>query len=74
MPIDDVTKVDINSSNIAAVAHDEKEKLLRVWFNNGAIYDYAGVPRSTYVGLIGAESAGKYFHAHIRNAFEYRKV
>lgn len=74
MPIDDVAKVDINSSNISAAAHDEKDKVLRVWFNNGAVYDYASVPRNIYMGLVGAESAGKYFHAHIRNAFEYRKV
>lgn len=74
MPIEDVSKVDISSSNISAVAHDEKDKVLRVWFNNGAVYDYVSVPRSTYTGLIGAESAGKYFHAHVRNAFEYRKI
>jgi len=74
MSIENASRISVDSSNIDAVAHDEATKVLRVWFKNGAAYDYAGVPRQTYVGLIGAESVGKYFHAHVRNAFEYKRV
>lgn len=74
MPIESASRVSVDSSNIESVAHDEATKVLRVWFKNGATYDYAGVPRTTYVGLISAESVGKYFHAHVRQSFEYKRV
>lgn len=74
MSIENAPRVAVDSSNITEVAHDEKTRTLRVWFQNGAVYDYDGVPRQTYTGLLSAESVGKYFHVHVRNSYDYRRV
>ena len=61
----------VESSNIFAVGWSDD--ILLVKFNRGDIYRYDGVPLSTYQGLIGADSVGKFFHANIR-AYPYVKV
>jgi hypothetical protein len=48
--------------------------VLEIEFQNGHIYQYYGVPPKVYEELMNASSHGKYFNAHIRNAYLYRKV
>jgi hypothetical protein len=61
-----------NSSNIEAVGHDGKT--LSVRFKGGAHYDYADFPSDLHDEWMKAheagESAGKFFHAKIKNAFK----
>lgn len=73
MAIEDASLHQITSSNLAACAYDVESKILRIVFKNGSIYDYAGVPRATYDGLKTAESAGKYFHANVRDVYTFTK-
>jgi len=63
----------VSSSQIAAVGYDAGERVLGVQFHRGARYDYAGVPREVYEGLIAAESVGKYFGANIKGKFDFTK-
>lgn len=58
------------SSNIEGCGYDPETKKLIVMFKNGSCHRYSDVPQEHYDGLMGAESAGKYFHANIRNAFK----
>lgn len=60
------------SSNIRAYAYREDGKALLLRFSKGDVYLYTGVPRSEVLGLIGAESAGKYFQEHIRDNAAYQ--
>lgn len=64
------------SSNIKAVGHDKKEKVLDVAFHSGGEYKYKDVPRSLYTRLLKAKSPGKFFHKHVKKdkPFEYEKV
>ena len=64
------------SSNIKAVGHDKKEKVLDVAFHSGGEYKYKDVPRGLYARLLKVKSPGKFFHKHIKknNKFEYEKV
>jgi len=65
----------VESSNIAAVGYDEETKELRIEFNSGKTYSYQDVPKELATDLLYADSVGRYFHAHIRNAgFEYAQV
>jgi hypothetical protein len=64
------------SSNIKAVGHDKKEKVLEVAFHSGGEYKYKDVPRDLYARLLKAKSPGKFFNKHIKKdkPFEYEKV
>ena len=43
---------------------------LRVHFNSGKAYDYAGVGKKRMNDMVNADSPGKFFAANIRNKFE----
>lgn len=58
----------LKSSNLESCHYDPDSKTLTVKFLNGSSYSYGGVVQEHYDGLIGAKSAGKYFHGTIRGA------
>ncbi len=62
----------VSSSNLASVGYENQ--VLRIAFRSGAIYEYTGVPKSVYLGLLSSPSLGKYFHANIKNVFPCRRV
>ncbi len=64
----------VSSSDLQSVGYDATTRTLEVEFNNGSVYQYSGVPESTYRGLISASSHGKYFHACIKDAYPYQQV
>jgi len=74
--------VSVNSSNIKQIGYEEdfyislnrKTSVLRVVFTSGMVYDYYQVPKYLHVGLMKAESKGKFFHENIKNQFHYERV
>ncbi|HEX2206057.1 MAG TPA: KTSC domain-containing protein [Longimicrobium sp.] len=66
--------VPVISSNIAAVAYDDADRILGVQFQNGGEYWYHGVPRTVYQNLLSAVSKGRYFWAFVRNVYACAKV
>jgi len=58
-----VKAVKVESSNLAAVAVDGEDLLVR--FRSGARYRYPGAAEEAFC-LLEAPSAGRYFHAKIR--------
>ena len=48
--------------------------LLRVGLHTGKTCDYFDVPAGIYRDLLAAQSKGRYFNQHIRNAFRYQEV
>lgn len=65
--------VKMESSNIDAIGHDPKEKVLFVRFKNGGMYSYADVPEATYHAMLGAKSAGKFHSEHVMGMFKHSK-
>lgn len=61
--------VPLSSSNLASVRYDADAQILEVTFVNGGTFSYQNVELSLYTGLLAAPSAGKYFHANIRNRY-----
>jgi len=64
----------VGSSNISSIGYDLDLNVLEVEFNSGAIYQYSGVPQSVYHSLMGASSHGKYFAAHIKDRYPYKRI
>lgn len=48
--------------------------VLRIEFVHGAIYDYKNVPEKLFKDFLEAESAGKFFHAKVKDKFSTVKV
>jgi KTSC domain len=63
----------VSSSDLAAVDYDGFGTLVIV-FHSGGVYAYYGVPYSEYVGLMQADSHGKYFHRNIKDDYPWRKL
>lgn len=51
------------SAMLSSCEYNIETKELTVTFNGGKSYVYVDVDRSTYIGLIEAPSAGKYFNS-----------
>ena len=64
----------VKSSNIVSVGHDPDTNTLEIEFKGGGVYSYPDVPKAKADALMNAESAGKYFHAHIRSAHPHTKA
>lgn len=62
------------SGMISKIAYNESEKLLTLTFNSGGAYAYKDVPKEVFDGILAAESAGKYYHAHIKGKYEHERV
>ncbi len=63
----------VTSSMIASVGYEDESGTLEIEFNKGGVYQYAGVQRGEYDGLMGAESHGKYFLANVKNRYPTTK-
>lgn len=67
-------RTSVRSSNLSSVGYDVRTATLEVAFHSGGVYQYAGVPLTTYEGLMAASSHGSYLARHIKNRFSYRRV
>lgn len=64
--------VSVISSDLSSVGYENGTLCIR--FHSGGTYMYSGVPVSEYHALMSAASHGKYFHAHIKNAYPYQRI
>ena len=65
----------VRSSALRSVGYDEDGQTLEIEFTNGAVYRYSDVPPEVYRGLMAAESHGRYFHQHVRDAgYRYQRM
>jgi hypothetical protein len=65
--------VEVESSMIRAVRYHAKDKELEVIFNSGSIWIYSEVPKSTYQGLLKADSKGSYMRGRIIGEYPERQ-
>lgn len=64
----------VTSSNLRAVGYDPITRTLEIEFQDGAVYQYDGVPPDVHAGLMQASSHGSYHHRHIKNRYPYRRI
>ena len=65
--------ITVQSSDLASVDYDWSGTLT-IAFHSGSVYEYYHVPHSEYNGLMSASSHGKYFHAYIKNRYDYHRI
>jgi hypothetical protein len=58
-------RLPVESSTALSVGYDEESQTLEVEFRNG-VYQYYGVPRSTYEQMMASGSIGKFLHVYIK--------
>lgn len=64
----------VSSSSISAVGYDFDSSTLEIQFLNGGVYQYSGVPESTYKRLMSAASKGSFVADRIKDRYPYRRV
>lgn len=62
-----------NSSMISKVSFNPKNSTMYVNFHNGHTYSYKGVDSKTFHAMRISESAGKFFHKHIKSQYKTNK-
>lgn len=65
-------RLPVESSCLSSVGH--QGTTLELEFRTGSVYAYAEVPADEYCALLAAPSLGRYFHAHIRGRYPYRRL
>jgi len=71
----DIPLTPVKSSQIGAIGYHPSSSTLRVRFNgSGSTYDYTGVPADSFEAFRKAESIGKFFGAHVKGKFEFKKL
>lgn len=77
-----IEKIPVISTNIVAIGFDHAKAnesspataTLRIWFNDGSIYDYEDVWQGEYEKLHNATSIGSYFASNIKGKYSFKKV
>ncbi len=64
----------VKSSMIEAVGYDKDKQVMEIVFKDGEVYLFKNVPFSEYVGLMRAESKGRYMHTNIIGSYPDRKI
>lgn len=67
-----MNRTPVRSSNIASVGYENGT--LEIVFVDGGVYQYSNVLEHVYKGLMSAASKGSYFHDHIKDRYQTRKV
>lgn len=60
----------ISSSLLKAASYNEAAKVLTLQFVKGDVYNYEGVSKELFDGLMSADSKGKFFRKNIRDQFK----
>jgi hypothetical protein len=64
----------IESTMIRSIGYESTTSTLEIEFKSGAVWHYYDFPESSWYEFDGAESQGKFFHAHIKGQFTEAQV
>lgn len=64
--------IPVSSSNLESVGYEYDQLYIR--FKSGFLYVYYNVPVEVYNALMHATSKGKFFHANIKNIYQYKRI
>lgn len=66
--------VEVESSMIESIGHDETTSRMVIVFRNGYVYEFHMVPRSVFEEFINAESKGKFFMDNLKFSEYGRRI
>jgi hypothetical protein len=64
----------VTSSSLRSVGYDPLTETLEIELQSGAVYQYSAVPQAVFTQLMSASSIGSYFHAHIRDTYNWVRM
>lgn len=65
----------VKSGSIRAIGYDESEQILEIELRHGGIYQYFGVSKKIYDGLMRSPPAYGTYHArYIKNRYRHKKI
>jgi hypothetical protein len=64
----------IESTRMRSVAYDEDRYRMEIEFSDGEVYQYVGVPRDEYRGLMQASSPQTYFERHVKGVYPHTRI
>lgn len=68
-------RIRIESSDLKSVGYDESTQTLEIEFRQGGIYQYFGVSKKIYDGLMQYAFAHDQYHArYIKNRYRHKKI
>lgn len=62
------------SSNISRLGYDEPNRVLKIEFKNGSLYDYFDVPVNIFEEIRNAPSKGQYLAQQVKGIFRYARA
>ena len=57
-----------------SAGYAEGKKILEIEFSSREVYHYFEVPKKRFIGLLNADSAGKYFNNRIKGKYRFEKI
>jgi hypothetical protein len=70
----EIVMINVQSSNVASIGYSIEEKILRIKFNYGGIYDYINVPAYVYQLMLVAPSKGKFINQELKGKYQFKKI
>jgi hypothetical protein len=64
----------VESSSIANVGYNARQRILDIQFHSGAVYRYSTVPKEVHAQFLKAPSKGRYFSAQIRGKYPFQRL
>jgi hypothetical protein len=64
----------VNSDALDRVEYEPNSETLVLYFMDGSMYSYYGVPVDIAAELVHADSHGEFFNDEIRNDYSYTKL
>ena len=61
------------SSVVSYMNYDEVQRVLRIGYTSGMVYDYFDVPEAVYKKMKVATSKGSFLNRYIKNKYAYQK-
>jgi hypothetical protein len=71
-PLEKISWTKVESSNVEAIAFDDKTQTICVKFLNGGLYTYIGADQEIYMNFLHAPSFGKYLN-NVVKAFPFTR-
>lgn len=69
----DMERSPIKSTKLRSVGYDEDKYRMEIEFQDGSVYQYIGVPKDEYRGLMEASSPEKYFDRNVKEVYPHTR-
>lgn len=69
-----MNRTPVASSQVSSIGYDPKSETLEVEFNQGAVYQYSGVPERVFAELMASPSKGQFLNRNVKDLYPFERV